>query len=177
MVYCRTLPDLTFPVTENSYLQTPSPLWNSVEICCSEWSAIWETGSNSAQTKPVTCGVPQGSLLGPRLLTYYINDFSNSITADNLELYADDTTLYFIANNVDALVDGLTRAISEISLRCGNNKLTIHAGKFEAMIITHRAFCGPIRPIELRDKILDVVNKTRCLRVIIDSQLSWNSHL
>lgn len=45
------------------------------------------------------------------------------------------------------------------------------------MIITHRAFCGSIRPIELGDKKLDFANETVCLGVIIDSQLSWNSHL
>lgn len=104
------------------------------------------------------------------------NDLSDSITEGNLELYADDTTLHIIANNVDEVVGGLNRALSEISLWCRNNKLTIHAGKSEAMIISHRAFCGPLRPIKLGDKILNVVSQTRCLRVIIDSQLSWNSH-
>ena len=43
-------------------------------------------------------------------------------------------------------------------------------------IISHRAFCGPLKPITLGDKILNVVSETRCLGVIIDSQLSWNSH-
>ena len=130
----------------------------------------------SSQTRTVTCGVPQGSLLGPRLFTYYINDLTDSTTEGNLELYADDTTLHIIGNNVDEVVNGLNRALSEISLWCRNNKLTIHAGKSEAMIISHRAFCGPLRPIKLGDKILNVVSETRCLGIIIDSQLSWNSH-
>ena len=130
----------------------------------------------SSQTKSVTCGVPQGSLLGPRLFTYYINDLSDSITEGNLDMYADDTTLHFIGNNVDEVVDGLNQALSKILLWCRNNKLTIHAGKSEAMIISHRAFCGPLKPITLGDKILNVVSEARCLGVIIDSQLSWNSH-
>ena len=95
-----------------------------------------EVNGCSSQTKPVTCGVPQGSLLGPRLFTYYINDLSDSVMAGNLELYADDTTLHFIVNNVDVVVDGLNRALSEISLWCRNNKLTMHAGKSEAMFIS-----------------------------------------
>ena len=45
------------------------------------------------------------------------------------------------------------------------------------MIITHRAFCGAIRPIKRKYKILDGVYETRCLGVIVDSYLSKNSHL
>ena len=134
----------------------------------------------SSQTRPVTSGVPQGSLLGPRLFTYYINNLSDSITEGNLELYADDTTLHIIGNNVDEVVDSLNRALSEISLWCRNNKSTINkqinAGKYEAMIISHTAFYGLLRPIKLGDKTLNVASETRCLGIIIDSQLSWNSH-
>lgn len=85
-----------------------------------------------------------------RVFTYFMNDLSNSITEGNLELYADDTMLHFIGIDVDVVVSGLNR---------------------------EGAFCGPVRPFKLGDKILDVVYETRCLGIVIDSQLSWNSHL
>ena len=129
-----------------------------------------------SQTKMVSYGVPQGSLLGPRLFTYYVNDLSDSVTEGNLALYADDTTLYVIGNNVDEVIDGLNRALSEIYNWCRNNKLTMHAGKTEAMIISSRTFCGPLKPIKLGDKIVNFVSETRCLGVTIDSKLSWNNH-
>ena len=129
-----------------------------------------------SQTKMVSYGVPQGSLLGPRLFTYYVNDLGDSVTEGNLALYADDTTLYVIGNNVDEVVDGLNRALFEIYNWCRNNKLTMHAGKTEAMIISFRTFCGPLKPIKLGDKIVNFVSETRCLGVTIDSKLSWNNH-
>ena len=52
----------------------------------------------------------------------------------------------------------------------------IHDGKCEIMIISHKAIFGPMTPIKLGVKILDVVYETRSVGVIIDSQLSWNSH-
>ena len=47
-----------------------------------------------SSSKPVTCGVPQGSLLGPLLFIIYINDFQNSSTKLSFILFADDSNFF-----------------------------------------------------------------------------------
>ena len=43
---------------------------------------------------PVTCGVPQGSVLGPLFFLVFVNDIQGAIEECNIKLYADDTVLY-----------------------------------------------------------------------------------
>ena len=54
-----------------------------------------EFGGVLSDLKKVNCGVPQGSVLGPILFIFYINDLPNISTLFKPVLYVDDTTIIF----------------------------------------------------------------------------------
>ena len=49
----------------------------------------------SSDLKKISCGVPQGSVLGSLLFLLYINDLPNISKILDFYLFADDTNIYF----------------------------------------------------------------------------------
>ena len=42
----------------------------------------------------ISCGIPQGSTVGPLMYIIYVNDILSSIKACKYYMYADDTVVY-----------------------------------------------------------------------------------
>ena len=59
----------------------------------------------------VDIGVPQGSLLGPRLFAVYVNDLPDATPIGYIQMFADDTTMYYCGKEVEEIVDVLNRML------------------------------------------------------------------
>ena len=96
----------------------------------------------------VTCGVPQGSILGPLLFLIYVNDMHQSVDCDLL-LYADDSCLIFQHKEVKVIENQLSIAFSNICDWFVDNKLSIHFGEDKTKSIL---FC-PKRKLSKVEKL------------------------
>ena len=85
----------------------------------------------------ITCGVPQGSILGPLLFNIYVNDMITSVNCD-LFLYADDSTLLVSGKNPAVIQNTLSIELNDIRGWLEENKLSIHLGKTESILIASK---------------------------------------
>jgi hypothetical protein len=81
----------------------------------------------------ITCGVPQGSILGPLLFLIYVNDMESSVGCDLL-LYADDSALMVSNKDPKYIEKSLSAELSSISEWLADNKLSLHLGKTESIL-------------------------------------------
>ena len=90
-----------------------------------------------SKAKKVTCGIPQGSCLGPLLFIIYLNDLEECLQSSRASIYADDTSLTIASSNSVKLVDDAHRELLNISEWIRVNKLSPNPKKTEFMIIGH----------------------------------------
>ena len=103
----------------------------------------------------VKFGVLQGSLLGPRLFSIYVNDLLEVPNCGNSEMFADNATFYSSGDSVDGVCVRSQSLLEEIAKWCNRNCLTIHPDKTEVMLLTRINFIGPLRPIKLGDNVIN----------------------
>ena len=95
---------------------------------------------------------------------------------EELEMYADDTTLTSIGETVDQVILKLNETLGLVSECCYKNRMTVHPAKTEAMLIKRRTFVGPLLPVQLNGSLVKWVKKAKSLRMTLDNRLKWNGH-
>ncbi|MEL7522377.1 MAG: reverse transcriptase family protein, partial [Cyanobacteria bacterium J06553_1] len=134
--------------------------------------------NQSSSRRKVSCGVPQGSILGPLLFLVCINDLPNSNTELNTILFADDSTLFCSHDDIYSLTSTVNNHLSDVASWLKANKLTLNVAKTHYMIFhRHKKFTYPVPPLTLNNSVLTETSQTKFLGVTIQQQLYWHNHI
>ena len=144
----------------------------------SDRSQCVEVDGIKSQFLPISCGVPQGSILGPQLFLLYINDLSISVDCQ-LSLYADDSALFFAHSNPSVIADRLSAELSNCRRWLIDNRLSLHVGKTECVLFGSKSSLRRVGEFQVvcEGRAVQKVDHVRYLGVLLDSSLSGANHV
>ena len=135
-------------------------------------------GQTSSWT-PVLAGVPQGSILGPLLFLIYINDLPNELQS-NAKLFADDTSLFAVANDKNVCANILNNDLLAISKWAFNWKMLFNPDpkKPAQEVLFSRKKQVQIHPtINLNNVEVERVPFQKHLGFMLDEKLNFRQHI
>ena len=126
-------------------------------------------GNSDSEMLTMTCGVPQGSTLGPLLFLIYINDMPNCSSKLSFRIFADDTNVFYSNTNIEDVENVMNIEIEKIFRYCATNKLSINLEKTNFMVITNSN--KKVRGIRIKNIVKrDFI---KYLGIYIDNNLNW----
>jgi len=99
-----------------------------------------QCGNQKSDSDHITCGVPQGSILGPLMFLVYINDIKDLPLKGKVKLYADDTNIVYTGKSINVLINYAQRDLDALSkwFVINKNKLAINTKESKSHYIIIR---------------------------------------
>ena len=136
-----------------------------------------QVGQTISGILKITCGVPQGSILGPLLFLIFINDLPLNTKMKTI-LFADDTT-FQLTTNSDKLIPLLNEELEKARIWFENNKLTLHPDKTKVMLTNYKQKAKVVlNNTELERIGKDETTKSfKFVGIHVDEDLDWSHHV
>ena len=124
---------------------------------------------------PVPTGIGQGTILGPLMFVFYMNDIVDKLLFVKLSMYADDCVLYMSGNNWENIRKKIQEDLDCFEHWRELNNLHLNVTKTKTLLIGSRAkltSLHDITPLRAYDNDVTFVKKYNYLGVILDSEMS-----
>ena len=137
-----------------------------------------------SESRTITHGVPQGSILGPTLFSIYINDLPDipNSSSGSLESYVDDSKLFlsFVIKEIgDDAVKRLNEDMRMPASWCCNHSLLINPEKTKLLVMGTRQLSTLPEDfhVTLLSKEIYFVSSAKDLGIILDKSLTYDDHI
>ena len=122
----------------------------------------------------MSCGVPQGSVLGPLLFLLYINDLPNISSKLKFFLFADDTNIYYESDDLKEIEKIVNQELKHLSEWLNVNRLALNVKKTNFVIFrSNRKPANHNVTLILNRKALEQKDHVKYLGIYMDQHLNW----
>ena len=132
----------------------------------------------SSQLENITCGVPQGSALGPLLFLIYINDLPSISEVLQFYLFADDTNIYYKDESIINLKKLINKELKKLYTWLIVNRLSLNIDKTNFLVF--HPYNKPVKQritIKIHKNAITEKGHIKYLGVMIDATITWKAQI
>jgi hypothetical protein len=130
-----------------------------------------------SEKRPIKAGIPQGSVLGPKLFPIFINDVP-AFAKTSLALYADDTAIYAHSFSAEVATRQVQIQVNLLEKYFDKWLIQINLVKTEAILFSKK-FTNTkiITPLKVKNRKVLTQPSVKYLDVHLDTRLTYHTHI